>query len=274
MHKVEAQPGKVVILTGSSSGIGRAVAQTLSNHGYRVYGFSRRPARLPGVTDVRVDVRDDGAVAAGIGQVLSEAGRIDVLVNAAGYTVVGAIEESSISQAQALFDTNVFGLMRVTRAVLPTMRKQRLGRIINISSVVGFLPAPYMGLYAATKHAVEGYTESLDHEVRTLGIRAISIEPGFTKTQIDHNSTQADQPIGDYRIAVDRANNFIAKAVEAGMDPQIVAQCVLEAIDAPRPKLRYPAGAQDRVLSRLRRYVPAGMFDKSLRKNFQLDVPQ
>jgi short-subunit dehydrogenase len=265
---------KVVVLTGSSSGIGSSIARDLLDHGYRVFGLSRRKGDLPGVEHLEVDVRDDVAVRAAVDAVLREAGRIDVLINAAGYTVVGAVEESSIKQAQALFDTNVFGLMRLTRAVLPVMRKQRAGRIVNISSVVGFIPAPFMGLYASTKHAVEGYTESLDHEVRTFGIRAICIEPGFTSTKIDQNSLKADQPLDDYRAATGRAAMFIGKAVENGMDPDIVARRVREAIETKHPKLRYPAASRDLLLSRLRRFVPERMFDNSLRKNFRLDGQQ
>jgi short-subunit dehydrogenase len=265
---------KVVVLTGSSSGIGSSIGRDLVDHGYRVFGFSRRKGGLPGVEHLEVDVRDDVAVRAAIDAVLREAGRIDVLINSAGYTVIGAVEESSIEQAQALFDTNVFGLMRVTRAVLPAMRKQRAGRIVNISSVVGFIPAPFMGLYASTKHAVEGYTESLDHEVRTFGIRAICIEPGFTSTKIEHNSLKADQPLDDYRAATGRAAMFIGKAIENGMDPDIVARRVREAIEAKHPKLRYPAASTDLLLSRLRRFVPERMFDSSLRRNFRLDGQQ
>jgi len=265
---------KVVVLTGSSSGIGSAIARELADHGYRVFGFSRRESEVAGIEHIVVDVRDEAAVQAGVDAVLRRAGRIDVLINNAGYSVVGAIEESSIAQAQALYDTNVFGLMRVTKAVLPTMRRQRAGRIINISSVVGFIPAPFMGLYASTKHAVEGYTESLDHEVRAFGIRAVCIEPGFTSTGIDRNSAKADQPLDDYRSAVERAAGFISGAVENGMDPKIVAHRVREAIESSHPKLRYPAGSGDRLLSLLRRLVPGSMFDKSLRKTFMLDLPR
>ncbi len=183
---------KVVLITGASTGIGRATAKLLASKGYQVYGAVRSPERvepLPGVELVRVDVRDDASVAAGVDAVLRKAGRIDVLVNNAGYNLVGAVEETSIEQAQALFDTNVFGVLRMMRAVLPSMRRERSGLIINVSSVLGFLPAPFMGLYASSKHAVEGLSESLDHEVRGLGIRVTLVEPSFTNTPFESKFT-------------------------------------------------------------------------------------
>ena len=137
-------------------------------------------------------------LAAGVDAVLRKAGRIDVLVNNAGYNLVGAVEETSIEQAQALFDTNVFGVLRMMRAVLPSMRRERSGLIINVSSVLGFLPAPFMGLYASSKHAVEGLSESLDHEVRGLGIRVTLVEPSFTNTPFETNSQRAADPIEAY----------------------------------------------------------------------------
>ena len=192
---------KVVLITGASTGIGRATAKLLASKGYQVYGGVRSPERvepLPGVELVRVDVRDDASVAAGVEAVLRKAGRIDVLVNNAGYNLVGAVEETSIEQAQALFDTNVFGVLRMMRAVLPAMRRERSGLIINVSSVLGFLPAPFMGLYASSKHAVEGLSESLDHEVRGLGIRVTLVEPSFTNTPFESNSQRAADPVEAY----------------------------------------------------------------------------
>jgi NAD(P)-dependent dehydrogenase (short-subunit alcohol dehydrogenase family) len=190
---------KVVLITGASSGIGRATAELLTSRGYRVFGAARNPdtvVPLQAVELLPLDVRDDGSVQAGVETALSRGGRIDVLVNNAGYTVVGAIEETSPSEAQALFDTNVFGVLRMVRAVLPAMRRQGSGTIVNTSSVLGLLPGPFMGLYASSKHALEGLSESLDHEVRGFGIRVVLVEPSFTKTQIGTNAIQtiAAQP--------------------------------------------------------------------------------
>src|SRR3954453_7370814 len=163
-----AETGRVALVTGASSGIGEAAAHELLAAGFTVYGTSRKAVpgeERGGVVFLPLDVTDDQSVIGAVREVLGRSGRIDVLVNNAGVGVSGAAEESSIEQARALFETNLFGSIRTTRAVLPHMREQRSGRIINVSSVLGFMPAPYMALYAATKHAIEGYSESLDHEV-------------------------------------------------------------------------------------------------------------
>src|SRR6059058_2379651 len=180
---MKAETHRVALVTGASSGIGEAAARALVGAGFTVYGTSRRatPGEKRGeVVFLPLDVTDDASVAGAVREVLHRSGRIDVLVNNAGLGVSGAAEESSIDQARALFETNLFGSIRTTRAVLPHMREQGNGRIINVSSVLGFMPAPFMALYAATKHAIEGYSESLDHEVREHGIRVLLVEPAYT----------------------------------------------------------------------------------------------
>jgi len=186
MNKTD--PG-VALVTGTSSGIGHATAKALQNAGFRVFGTTRRAAaeRSDGVTMLTCDVTDDASVARLVEEVLAKAGRIDLLVNNAGIGLLGAAEESSTAQAQALFDVNVFGVLRMTNAVLPTMRRQEKGRIVNLSSVQGFIPAPYFALYSSTKHAVEGYSESLDHELRPFGIRVVLVEPAYTRTSFEDN---------------------------------------------------------------------------------------
>ena len=181
---------KIALVTGASSGIGAATARRLAQAGYTVYGTSRRGAQLPGqqYAMLALDVTSEESVAAFVAEVIQREGRIDLLVNNAGFGVAPAgAEESSIAQAQAIFDTNFYGVLRMTLAVLPHMRAQGGGRILNIGSVLGFLPMPYGALYSATKHAIEGYTESLDHEVRGWGIRASVIEPAYTKTTFEAN---------------------------------------------------------------------------------------
>ena len=167
----EQQARPVAIVTGASAGIGEATARALHAAGYRVFGTYRKPpaTKVAGyrLSGVRCDQRRFGEAA--VGEVLSKAGRIDLLVNNAGVGLVGGAEESSLEQAKSLFDVNLFGVIRMTKAVLPVMRQQRAGRIVNISSVMGLIPAPFMALYAASKHALEGYSESLDHEIRGLG---------------------------------------------------------------------------------------------------------
>jgi len=171
---------RVVLLTGASSGIGQATAELLAARGHRVFGGARSASTtrlLAGVEPVTLDVREEASVKACVEEVRSRADRIDVLINNAGINLVGAVEETSIGQAQALFDTNVIGVLRMIQAVLPGMRGQGAGLIVNISSILGLIPAPFMGVYASTKHAIEGLSESLDHEVRAFGVRVILIEP-------------------------------------------------------------------------------------------------
>lgn len=263
----------VAIVTGVSSGIGNATARALVERGYRVFGTARSQASpMPAsVERVLADVRDGASIDAAVREVLAKAGRIDLLVNNAGGSIVGAIEETSLQQAQDLFDVNFFGAVRMTQAVLPAMRAQKSGRIVFISSVVGFLPAPYMGFYAASKHALEGFAESLDHEVRTLGVRAALVEPGFMRTRIDDNGTAAARPVDAYAAARERAREGIRASVNAGEDPSLVAAAVIEAATASKARLRYPVGKRAGLLSRLRRYLPPSLFDGALRKSFRLD---
>ncbi len=263
---------KVALVTGVSSGIGEAIAVELARD-HRVFGSVRSAGAEvpPGIERVVLDVRDPASIDAAVAHIRAQAGRIDALINNAGSTIVGAIEETDTVQAQALFDVNFFGAVRATQAVLPLMREQHAGRILFISSVVGFMPAPFMGFYAASKHALEGYSESLDHEVRTLGVRSILIEPGFMRTRIDQNATLARRSIEDYAGARQRAGQTINVAVERGDDPALVARAVREALSAPRPRLRYPVGRGAGMLARLRSFLPASMFDRSFRKQFHLD---
>ena len=258
----------VALLTGASSGIGNATAKALQHAGFRVFGTSRRTAtdRADGVTMLTCDVTDDASVAKVVEEVLAKAGRIDLLVNNAGNGLLGAAEESSTAQAQALFDLNVFGVLRVTSAVLPVMRRQGKGRIINLSSVLGLIPAPYSALYSATKHAIEGYSESLDHELRTLGIRVVLVEPAYTRTSFGENIVKPDQSLDIYDSARTGVNVILHRAMETGDAPEIVAETILKAATASVPKSRYAAGKKARQVSFLRRFVPASAFDKSLRK--------
>lgn len=267
-------PASVAIVTGVSSGIGNAVASALVARGYRVFGTARSAGTAvpAGVERILLDVKDPAGIALGISEILKKAGRIDLLVNNAGGSVLGAIEETSLEQARDLFEVNFFGAARMTQAVLPAMRAQKSGRIVFISSVVGFLPAPFMGFYAASKHALEGLAESLDHETRTLGIRASLVEPGFTRTNIDTNGIAAANPLADYAGARDHASESIRRKVERGEDPQVVAAAVVEAATTSRPRLRYPAGKGTGLLAGLRRYLPASVFDGAFRKQFGLDA--
>jgi len=265
----------IALVTGASSGIGQATASRLADAGYTVYGTSRRGA-VSGQQNfamLPLDVTSDESVAAAVSELIRREGRIDLLVNNAGFGVApGGAEESSIEQAKAVFETNFFGLLRMTRAVLPHMRRQGSGRIINIGSVLGFLPMPYGALYAATKHAIEGYSESLDHELRTMGIRVSVIEPAYTKTQFDANLLAPDAKLEEYREARAGVDKVIAKVMANGDDPSVVADVVLQAAKAVQPKLRYTAGGLANRLRLLRRFAPARLVDAGIRKDLRLDA--
>jgi NAD(P)-dependent dehydrogenase (short-subunit alcohol dehydrogenase family) len=264
----------VAVVTGASSGIGEATAQRLAAAGYKVYGTSRRgtPARAQAFEMLPLDVTSDASVESLVKEVVRREGRIDLLVNNAGFGVApGGAEESSIDQARAIFETNFFGLIRMTRAVLPHMRQQGSGRIINMSSVLGFLPMPYGALYAATKHAVEGYSESLDHELRTRGIRVSVIEPAYTKTAFDVNFMEPDAKLDAYHDARVAVNQRVKEVMASAEEPGVVADVVLKAAGAANPKLRYTAGALAGRLRMLRTWAPAGVMDSGIRKDLRLD---
>lgn len=259
---------RIALVTGASSGIGRAIAGELATAGYQVFGTSRLMGERPptGVTMLPCDVTDDASVAHLVAEVLARAGRIDLLVNNAGIGIVGAAEETSPLQAKALFDVNFFGVLRMTNAVLPTMRRQGSGRIVNIGSLLGLIPSPYNAIYSASKHAVEGYTESLDHELRSLGIRAVVVEPSYTNTRFEENKVRPDQPLALYDEVRAATEALMRASVKAGDAPEIVARTVLTAATAATPKRRYPAGKMARKVRMLRSFVPEEAFDKSLRK--------
>jgi NAD(P)-dependent dehydrogenase (short-subunit alcohol dehydrogenase family) len=268
--------GSVALVTGASSGIGEATAQRLATAGYKVYGSSRRGGQVGrrSFEMLSLDVTSDESVEAAVKEVLRLHGRIDLLVNNAGFGVAPAgAEESSIEQAKAIFETNFFGLIRMTRAVVPHMRRQGSGRIINIGSVLGFLPMPYGALYAATKHAVEGYSESLDHELRTRGIRVSVIEPAYTKTQFDANFLAPDSKLDEYREIRALLDKVLKQVMASADEPTVVADVVLEAAIAARPKLRYTAGGLANRLRLLRRFAPGRLVDAGIRKDLRLDAP-
>lgn len=262
----------VVVVTGVSSGIGRVAAEKFAKRGCRVFGTVRdiaKAAPLSGIELIEMDVRDDASVKAGIQSIIDRAKRIDVLVNNAGTSMIGAVEETSTTEASSLFDTNVLSILRTAQAVLPHMRAQRGGRIVNVSSVLGFLPAPYMGLYSASKHAVEGLTETLDHEVRQFGIRATLVEPSFTRTNLDINAPRASSTIADYDRERALASSAVVSSVKGAPEPDGVANAIVEAALGAWRMRRTPAG-QASLLSKLRRFMPAGPVDASLRKSFGL----
>jgi NAD(P)-dependent dehydrogenase (short-subunit alcohol dehydrogenase family) len=265
--------GKVAVVTGVSSGIGQETARLLAERGARVFGTVRNHSlngSIPGVELIRLDVTDGVSVRDAIESVLEKAGNIGVVVNNAGYSLAGGLEETSVEEAREQFETNFFGVLRVIQAVLPSMRGERYGRIVNVSSMLGQLPMPYHGIYVASKHALEGYTETLDHEVRTFGIRAVLVEPVFTKTNIDANEKTVQVEIPAYADQRQRVIGINRQRIAKGDEPRAVAEVIYRALSDQRPRLRYPVG-EGVMLSRLRRFVPPRMFDSVFRKQFQLD---
>lgn len=263
----------VALVTGASSGIGKVTAKRLSESGYRVFATRRKGGASGGLAYeiLALDVTSDDSVNSAVEEVIRREGRIDLLVNNAGINLsVGGAEESSVEQAKALFDTNFFGMVRMTRAVIPYMRQQGVGRIVNIGSVTGFMPMPFMALYSATKHALAGYSEALDHELRDVGIRVSVIEPAFMKTSIDANSQASDVPMTEYHAVRRAIDTRVKEMLAEAEDPLVVAEAVLIAARSAQPKRRYTAGTAARHLRWLHTLLPANWLDTALRKQLRL----
>ena len=273
MNNMKSKTSKIALVTGASSGIGQATAELLAKTGYKVYGTSRSGGDASGRFEMlRLDVTSDESVDAAVQKLTHLEGRIDLLVNNAGFGVAPAgAEESSIEQARSIFDTNFFGIVRMTRAVVPHMRRQGAGRIINIGSVLGFLPMPYMALYSATKHAVAGYTESLDHELRTQGIRVCVIEPAYINTPFDANLMKPDAPLDVYREIRAGVQRRVTEVLAGADGPDVVAAIVLKAATAEHPKIHYAPGLASRMRM-LRRFAPASVLDAGVRKDLRLEA--
>lgn len=252
---------KIALVTGATSGMGEASAALLAESGFKVYGGSRQgsPADARRWETLALDVTCEASVQAAVATVIEREGRIDLLVNHAGAGVLPAgAEESSVQQAQLVFDTNFFGLLRMTRAVLPHMRAQGGGRIVNIGSVLGYLPMPYGALYSATRQAIDGYTGALDQELRDRGIRAIVIEPAYTSSLFDAELMEADARVEAYRAARIMVSRRVRELMVIAEGPDVVAEAVLKAALAKRPKQRYQVGGLATRLRLLHAFTPDG----------------
>ena len=261
---------KVVLITGASRGIGLATAKRLIDDGYIVYGTSRNPENLSelGFPLLPLDVTDDKSVKNCVETIIAQSGQLDVLINNAGLSIFGAVEENSIEEAKNLFETNFFGVMRMVNAVLPIMRQQRCGLIINISSIGGLLGLPYMGIYASSKFAIEGYSESLRHEVKALGIDVTVIEPGDINTDIVEPHTQ--MRIDDYAKTRDYVYQDHMKSMNSAPPPEIVANLIAKVIKRQKPRLRYSVGRES-FAPIGRRLLPMGLAEWVVRRYFRLD---
>jgi len=271
---------KIAIVTGSSSGIGLETALHLAKNGFKTYATMRNLGKsdkiksqsenLP-IEILQLDVTDDESVKNAINTIIEKEGRIDVLVNNAGYALLGAVEDTSSEEVKAQFDTNVFGVFRTIREVLPTMRKQKSGRIITISSIAGFMGTPIMSSYASSKFAVEGLTESLRQEVSQFGIHACVVEPGAIKTGIMETTPYAKKSMENSAYA-DLSQAF-GKVAENMMKnhsspPSVVAEAVLEAATSENPETRYTAGLDAKLIQKARKTKSDKEFEEFIRTSF------
>ena len=275
---------KTVIVTGCSSGIGRATAKRLAQAGWTVYATARRTASIEdleadGCKTLALDVTDEASMEAAVGAVEKAEGGVDALVNNAGIQEIGAIETVPMDRVRALFETNVFGAARLTQLVLPGMRSRGHGRIVTIGSMNGRFTWPGTGYYCATKHALEAISDALRHEVRPFGIDAVLIEPGFVKTPLGetaaHRRTEADDgPYASYNAAVaDVASSYTTGALGTlACTPEAVAKTVEKALAADgRPRARYRVAPSAGLFMTTRKLLPDAAFDALLRS--QMPAP-
>jgi NAD(P)-dependent dehydrogenase (short-subunit alcohol dehydrogenase family) len=263
---------KVVLISGASSGLGRDAATYLHERGYRVFGASRRfpDPSLPFET-LNLDVCDDSSVASAVANVIERAGRIDVLVNVAGILLSGALENHSTEEVRAIFETNTLGTFRMCRAVLPQMRKQERGQIVNVSSLVGLIAIPYASAYAASKFAVEGMTESLRLEVERFHIAVSLLEPGdfLTAMTETYRFTAASETDTVYRTHAERAVKVMEADCRSSPDVRIFSRRLEEIISEPKPALRYTVGPlMQRAAVPVHRLIPNTWFEHLVRGTY------
>src|SRR4029077_11333525 len=266
---------KAVLITGASSGIGRTCAEYLAGRGMTVYGASRSlaPGNAGSFHSLRMDVTDDESVQQGVRQVYEQSRRIDVVINCAGYGIAGAVEETSPQEAMEQFDTNFFGVHRVCRAVLPLLRQQRDGVVINISSLAGLLSVPFQAFYSASKFAMEGMTEALRMEVRPFGIRVALIEPGDFKTDFPANRRNSadSQQSNVYRESLERCVGVMREEEKNGKVSLPVARLVERIINDPSPRLRYTVGPfGERLGPKLKSILPYRVYEYLFMKHYKL----
>jgi len=265
----------VVLVTGASSGIGRACANRLAQNGYTVYGTSRNAAKLADSAfhPLSMDVNDEQSVQQAIATILEKEQRLDVVVNNAGIAMNGALEETSIDEAKAIFETNVFGVHRMIRAVLPQMRQQKGGKIINISSIAGQFGLPYRSIYSASKSAMSAMIEALQYEVESFNVQLVIIEPGDVKTEINEHRTVTKESgaLKVYDKPFAAINKMVSEGVNDGITPEQLAAFVEKTIRNKSPKLRYQVGPTIQKLAVVANHiVPASFFKWIIKTNHKL----
>ncbi|BCJ39261.1 short-chain dehydrogenase/reductase [Actinocatenispora thailandica] len=264
-------PRPTVLVTGAATGIGRATARLFAERGARVFGTSRqaRPADA-GVEMLVLDVRSARSVRDCVDAVVTRCGQLDVLVNNAGASCEGFAEETSPAAAEAVFDTNFFGAVRVTHAVLPGMRARRRGRIVNVGSLAGWIGEPGEGFYAASKAALARYTEALRHEVWHLGISVSLVEPAAFRTEFLREPGDAAGTIADYDGPRESARRTLHESLRRGGDPRAVAELISAVVAARKPRGRYGVGRGSFWVPRARTLLPQRLFDDLLRRGYRL----
>jgi len=269
---------KVILITGASSGIGKISAEYLIAKGNIVYGTSRH-GPLPSTDHeenssslIRMDIRDDGSVQKTIEHIIKKHGRIDVVINNAGYGIAGPAEETSMQQAHEQLETNFFGAVRVCRSVLPHMRKQQNGLIINISSIGGLMGLPYQGFYSASKYALEGFTEALRLEVKAFGIRVTLLEPGDIRTSFtERREKNFNLQDSVYHASFRRVMNIVEVEERSGVQPIMVARRLEKIINSAKPKQRYMVGAfSQRFVASMKGTVPDRFIEWILQKFYHV----
>ncbi|HEV2062218.1 MAG TPA: oxidoreductase [Solirubrobacteraceae bacterium] len=275
---------RAVLITGCSSGIGRATAEHLASKGWPVYATARRAETLTdleaaGCTTLALDVTDEASMKAAVERVEADHGAVGVLVNNAGYSQSGTIEEVPMDEVRRQFETNVFGLVRLTQLVLPAMREQRWGKVVNISSMGANFTFPGGGFYHATKHAVDALTDALRFEVGGFGIDAIIIQPGLIKTKFGEaavgampGATDGDGPYAEFNAGLAKATKAVYEkgpAAKLGAGPEAVAKVIEKAITARRPKARYLVTPSAHLLVNQKRLMPDRVWDAFMRTQFK-----
>ncbi|GAB3522995.1 oxidoreductase [Emticicia fontis] len=263
---------KVALITGASAGMGKETAKLLARNGYIVYSAARRIAQMQdlknqGIRVLSMDVSDDASMRKGVDEIIKAEGRIDVLVNNAGFGSYGAIEDVAIEDARYQLEVNVFGLARLTQLVLPYMRKQGSGKIVNVTSIGGKMATPMGGWYHASKFAVEGLSDSLRLEVKPFGVDVILIEPGGVKTEWAGIAMDSMVKVSGHTAYQSMAN----KALSVGRggqknyaEPSLIAELILKAITAKKPKARYAAGYMSGIILFMKKWLSDGMFDRMI----------
>ena len=263
---------RVALITGASAGMGKDTALLLSKNGYTVYGAARRVESMKdleqlGVRIMKMDVSDDLSMNEGVAKIMEAEGRIDVLINNAGFGSYGAIEDVTMKDARYQMEVNLFGLARLTQLVLPYMRKQKFGKIVNVTSIGGKMATPLGGWYHASKFAVEGWSDSLRMEVKQFGIDVIVIEPGGVKTEwqgIANDSMEKVSGHTVYRKLVQSAQKVAKKSQDSFSEPTIIAELIYKVITIEKPKARYAAGHLSGMILFLRKWLSDGLFDKMI----------